>query len=178
MLRLNLKKEQSREIIKIIVLLAIEEKSYNPFYKLLIDKLIFVDKTHKYTFHYTVWDHMKLMDSYNNRKIHNLANLVSDLLALEKIAIPAILPFEFENSSRSQITFINYIFDMYFEKSTIDKTKLLFAKLVKNDDHVEFAKQLFNYFVNIFKRDISFDNKSNTYIENYSAATKVLKRIL
>jgi hypothetical protein len=176
--RLNLKKEQSREIIKIIVLLSIEEKSYNPFYKLLIDKLIFVDKTHKYTFHYTVWDHMKLMDNYNNRKIHNLSNLVSDLFALEKIAIPSILPFEFENSSRSQITFINYMFDMYFEKSTIDKTKLLFAKLVKNDDHVEFAKQLFNYFVNIFKRDISFDNKSNTYFENYSAATKVLKKIL
>jgi nucleolar MIF4G domain-containing protein 1 len=176
--RLNLKKEQSREIIKILVLLAIEEKSYNPFYKLLIDKLIFVDKTHKYTFHYTIWDHMKLMDNYSTRKLHNLANLVSDLLASEKLAIPVILPFEFEDSSKPQITFINYIFDMYFEKSTIDKTKLLFAKLVKNDDHVEFAKQLFNYFVNVFKKHISFDNKSNQYIENYSAATRVLKKIL
>jgi nucleolar MIF4G domain-containing protein 1 len=176
--RLNLKKEQSREIIKLIVLLAIEEKSYNPFYKLLIDKLIFVEKAHKYTFHYTIWDHMKLMENYNTRKLHNLANLVSDLLSLEKIALPVILPFEFENASRSQITFINYMFDMYFQKSTVDKTKLLFAKLVKNDEHVEFAKQIFNHLVNLFKKDISFENKSHSYLENYSAATRVIKKIL
>ncbi len=67
---------------------------------------------------------------------------------------------------------------MYFEKSTVDKTKLLFAKLVKNDDHVEFGKQLFNYLVNLFKKELSFDNKSEKYLENYSAATRVLKKIL
>jgi hypothetical protein len=176
--RLNLKQDQEREIVKIIALLAIEEKCYNPFYKLLIDKLIFVEKSHRYTFHYNVWDYIKIIDSYPLRKIHNLANLICDLLVSEKIGLPVFLPFEFEEATNNQRNLVNITFDKYFEKATTDKVKLMFAKLVKNDNHVEFAKQLFNYLVNFFKKEIGFENKPNEYLENFNAATRVLKKVL
>jgi nucleolar MIF4G domain-containing protein 1 len=176
--RLNLKQGQEREIIKIIALLAINEKCYNPFYKLLIDKLIFVEKSHRYTFHYTIWDYLKIIDSYPSRKIYNLANLISDLLLSEKIGLPVFLPFSPESAVTNQRNLVSITFDKYFEKSTTDKTKLMFARLVKNDSHIEFAKQLFNYFLNLFKKEISFDNRSNEYLENFKAATKVLKKVL
>ena len=146
-MRLNLKRDQAREIIKVIVLLNTEEKCYNPFYKLLLSKLISVDKDHKYTFHYTIWDHMKLLKEsdenqekdtnyFTPKKIHNLAKLTAELLADEKISLPVFLNFEFEDASENQKIFVISTFDKYFEKITVpDRCKLLFAKLVKNDDH-------------------------------------------
>jgi hypothetical protein len=51
--------------------------------------------------------------------------------------------------------------------------------LVKNDDHVEFAKRLFNFFINDFKNDkeIQFERKSPEYLECYTSAVKLLKKI-
>ena len=65
--RLNLKNEQSREIIKIIILLVGNEKNYNLFYKLLLEKLMNFEKGHKYTFHYTIWDNMRIMKMFKEK---------------------------------------------------------------------------------------------------------------
>jgi nucleolar MIF4G domain-containing protein 1 len=183
-MRLNLKKDQSREIIKTIVTLCNEEKCYNPFYKLLLDKLISVEKGHKYTFHYCIWDHMKIMVNYSTsaelKKIHNLSKLTADLLATEKISLPVLLNFGFEDANENQRIFVTFTLDYYFEriKGLADKSKLLFAKLVKNDQHVEFGRRLFNFLVNEFPKEVEINKKSNEYLDSYTASTKVLKRIL
>ena len=70
------------------------------------------------------------------------------------------------------------IFNRYFEESDEDKTKLIFAKLVKNDDHVEFAQKLFNYFVKDFSEENNVEQKSEKFQNNLGAALKVLKKTL
>jgi len=65
--RLNLKKDQARDIIKIIILLVGSEKKYNQFYKHLLERLMEFDKDHKYTFHYTIWDNMKIMKTFKEQ---------------------------------------------------------------------------------------------------------------
>ena len=181
LIRLNLKKEQKREIIKIIVQICIEEKYYNPFYELLLDKLISVDKDHKYTFHYCIWDYMKIFENYNQselKKIHNLSKLTSNLLLREKISLPVLLNFKFEQSNNKIKMFVLFVFDFYFEKSNETKTKILFAKLVKNDDHVEWAQRLFHFFIQEYSKEIDVNSKSQNYQENFSSAVHVLKKIL
>ena len=177
--RLNLNKEQKREIIKMIVKLCIEEPSYNPFYQLLLVKLLTLDKDNKYTYHYCVWDYMKIFDTFKNlKKIHNLSKLTSNLLLGEKISLPVLLHFKFEEDNEENKMFINMILNKYFKDSNEDRTKLLFAKLVKNDEHVEFAQKLFNYLVKDFNGENEVEKKDNKYQENYGAALKVLKKIL
>ena len=177
--RLNLNKEQKREIIKMIVKLCIEEPSYNPFYQLLLVKLLTLDKDNKYTYHYCVWDYMKIFDKFKNlKKIHNLSKLTSNLLLGEKISLPVLLHFKFEEDNEENKMFINMILNKYFKDSNEDRTKLLFAKLVKNDEHVEFAQKLFNYLVKDFNGENEVEKKDNKYQENYGAALKVLKKIL
>ena len=181
LIRLNLKKEQKREIIKIIVQICIEEKYYNPFYELLLDKLISIDKDNKYTFHYCIWDYMKIFENYNQselKKIHNLSKLTSNLLLREKISLPVLLNFKFEQSNNKIKMFVLFVFDFYFEKSNETKTKILFAKLVKNDDHVEWAQHLFHFFIQDFSKEIDVNSKSQNYQENFSSAVHVLKKIL
>ena len=176
--RLNLNKEQKREIIKMIIKLCIEEPSYNPFYQLLIEKLLTWDKDNKYTFHYCIWDYMKILENFKIKKIHNLSKLTANLLLKEKISIPVLLQFKFEEDKNENKIFVNMIFNKYFEESDEDKTKLIFAKLVKNDDHVEFAKKLFNYFAKDFSSENNIEQKNEKYQANLGSALKVLKKIL
>ena len=177
--RLNLNKEQKREIIKMIVKLCIEEPSYNPFYQLLLVKLLTLDKDNKYTYHYCVWDYMKIFDKFKNiKKIHNLSKLTSNLLLGEKISLPVLLHFKFEEDNEENRLFINMVLNKYFSDSNEDKTKLLFAKLIKNDEHVEFGQKLFNYLVKDFNQENEVEKKNSNYQDNYGAALKVLKKVL
>lgn len=181
LMRLNLKKEQSREIIKIIVQICSEEKKYNPFYRILLEKLIEVNKDHKYTYHYCIWDYMKIFQNYKQselKKIHNLSKLSAKLLVDEKISLPVLLHFKFEESDPNSRLFVIFLLDFYFETSTETKTKIIFAKLVKNDDHVEFAQRLCQFLIDEFTKEINITEKSETYQNNYSSAVRLLKKVL
>jgi nucleolar MIF4G domain-containing protein 1 len=177
--RLNLNKEQKREIIKMIVKLCIEEPSYNPFYQMLLVKLLTLDKDNKYTYHYCVWDYMKIFENFKNiKKIHNLSKLTCNLLLGEKISLPVLLHFKFEEDNEENKMFVNMTLNKYFTDSNEDRVKLLFAKLVKNDEHVEFAQKLFNYLVKDFSVETDIEKKDSKYQDNYGAALKVLKKVL
>ena len=177
--RLNLNKEQKREIIKMIVKLCIEEPSYNPFYQMLLIKLLTLDKDNKYTYHYCVWDYMKIFENFKNiKKIHNLSKLTCNLLLGEKISLPVLLHFKFEEDNDENKMFVNMVLNKYFTDSNEDRVKLLFAKLVKNDEHVEFSQKLFNYLVKDFSMENDVEKKDTKYQDNYGAALKVLKKVL
>ena len=177
--RLNLNKEQKREIIKMIVKLCIEEPSYNPFYQMLLVKLLTLDKDNKYTYHYCVWDYMKIFENFKNiKKIHNLSKLTCNLLLGEKISLPVLLHFKFEEDNEENKMFVNMTLNKYFTDSNEDRVKLLFAKLVKNDEHVEFAQKLFNYLIKDFSMETDVEKKDTKYQDNYGAALKVLKKVL
>lgn len=178
--RLNLNKEQNRETIKIIIQLCYEERSFNPFYRCLIEKLMSVNKDHKYTYHYCIWDYMKVMHTFKAnelKKIHNLAKLTSQLLADEKISLPVFLHYKFDEGDDNTRIFIIFAFDFYFELSNVNKTKILFAKLVKNDEHVEFAQRLFQFLLKDFTNEIDVERKNEAFQDNMSAAIKVLNQI-
>ncbi len=176
--RLNLNKEQKREIVKMIIKLCIEEPSYNPFYEMLMEKILNFDKDNKYTFHYSIWDYMKIMENFKIKKIHNLSKLTANLLIKEKISIPVLLQFKFEEDKNENKIFVNMILNKYFNDCTEDKTKLIFAKLVRNDDHVEFAQKLFNYLIKDFSNENKVEQKSEKYQTNLGSALKVLKKTL
>jgi hypothetical protein len=176
--RLNLNKEQKREIVKMIIKLCIEEPSYNPFYELLMEKLLNFDKDNKYTFHYCIWDYMKIIENFKIKKIHNLSKLIANLLIKEKISMPVLLQFKFEEDKNENKIFVNMVLNKYFTDSTEDKTKLIFAKLVRNDDHVEFAQKLFNYLIKDFSNENNVEQKNENYQTNLGSALKVLKKTL
>ena len=121
---------------------------------------------------------MKIIDNLKIKKIHNLSKLTTNLLLKEKISIPVLLHYQFEEDKNENKIFVNMILNKYFNESTEDKTKLLFAKLIKNDDHVEFAQKLFHFLVKSFSNENNIEQKDEKYQDNYAAALKVLKKIL
>ena len=67
--RLNLKKQQEREIIKVIVQCCINEKKvFNKFYALLAQRLCRFDpQSFRYSLKYTLWDYLKALSGYDVR---------------------------------------------------------------------------------------------------------------
>ena len=124
---------------------------------------------------------MKIFENFKNKelkKIHNLSKLTAKLLVSEKISLPVLLHFKFEESDENTRMFVIFVLDFYFEESEEFKTKILFAKLVKNDDHVEFAQHLCQFLIKEFIKEIEITTKNEKYQENYAAAVKVLKKVL
>lgn len=80
--RLNLKKQQQREIIKVIVQLCVSDrKKFNPFYFLLAQRLIKENpQSYRYSFKYTLWDYLKALDKFDLEQIKNLAKLTGCLI--------------------------------------------------------------------------------------------------
>ena len=100
--RLNLKKQQQREIIKVIVQLCTSDlKQFNPFYYFLAHRLIRENpQSYRYSFKFTIWDYLKSIDKFNIQQIKNLAQLTGQLI--QQNALPLhflkIIDFEEENN--------------------------------------------------------------------------------
>ncbi len=67
--RLNLKKEQEREIVKVLMHCCISEKSgFNKFYALLAQRLCkYQPQSYKYSLKYTLWDYLKTLSKLDIR---------------------------------------------------------------------------------------------------------------
>mmetsp|Transcript_38937 Transcript_38937/g.37269 ORF Transcript_38937/g.37269 Transcript_38937/m.37269 type:complete len:95 (-) Transcript_38937:429-713(-) len=67
--RLSLKKQQEREVIKVVFQCCLKEKGpFNKFYGLLTQKLIQASpQSYKYSFKYTLWDYLKTLSSFDIR---------------------------------------------------------------------------------------------------------------
>lgn len=78
--------------------------------------------------------------------------------------MPVFLQYEFEEADKSTKAFMIYAMNYFFsdKKNEPERIKIIFAKLVKNDDHVDFAKRLFAFLKNDFKNSkiVDFKNAS------------------
>ena len=96
LMRLNLKKTQQREIVRVLVHCCLSEKSFNEFYGLLATKLLKYDsQNYKYTFKYTLWDYLKSLNNQSVTKIVNLSKLTGNLIATGSIPIDFLKVIDF-----------------------------------------------------------------------------------
>ncbi|MCO5609437.1 hypothetical protein L7F22_063663 [Adiantum nelumboides] len=95
LLRIKLKGKQDREIMRVIVECCLQEKVFNKYYSLLINKLCHHDKNHRFTLQYCLWDHFKQLGSMETRRLANLAHLLADLIATFSLSISVLKVVEF-----------------------------------------------------------------------------------
>lgn len=89
LLRLGLKGDQEREIVRVTVECCLFEKSYNPYYSQLLIRLCTVSKAHRMTLQYCLWDHFKEVPGMDVRRMTNLARLTA--AAIASFTLPATI---------------------------------------------------------------------------------------
>eukprot|EP00887_Chlorella_sp_A99_P005712 scaffold1.g5712.t1 len=81
LLRLDLKGEQEREVVRVCVEVALQEAGYNPYYALLLLRLCAASKAHRVTLQYCLWDHLKQLPGMETRRLTHLARLAAAVVA-------------------------------------------------------------------------------------------------
>lgn len=104
--RLNLKKQQEREIIKVIVQCCInEKKTFNKFYALLAQRFIRENpQSFRYSFKYTLWDYLKSITKLEVRQISNLAKLTAFLMQNLSVPLHFLKVIEFSEDDESEVS--------------------------------------------------------------------------
>lgn len=131
--RLGLKKQQEREIIKVLVQCCINEKKvFNKFYGLLAQRLCrYQPQSFRYSLKYTLWDYLKALDSYDVRQTANLARLYAMLMAKNDVPLHFLKVLDFGELSKPQQLFLFVLFDSIVEESSREELKIVFRKGLK-----------------------------------------------
>eukprot|EP00882_Tetradesmus_deserticola_P005559 GHRQ01005853.1.p1 GENE.GHRQ01005853.1~~GHRQ01005853.1.p1 ORF type:complete len:459 (+),score=245.23 GHRQ01005853.1:253-1629(+) len=96
LLRLPLKGDQSREVVRVLVECCLQESRYNPYYGHLAARLAAVSKSHKVTLQYCIWDQWKEVAGCAPRRLLCLAGLVAHLLGSFVLPLSVVKPIDFD----------------------------------------------------------------------------------
>lgn len=116
LLRLGLKGDQEREIVRVTVECCLHEASYNPYYAHVLTRLCVVGKSHKITLQYCFWDHWKELNDMDLQRLATLAKLGGVTMANFSLPSMALKVVEFDGSLRPrQVLFWRLFFEALLE---------------------------------------------------------------
>ena len=78
---LQVQGEAEREVVRVTVECCLQERSWNPYYVHLLQRLLAASKAHRVTLQYCLWDQFKQADQADMRRLINLAHLTGQLIA-------------------------------------------------------------------------------------------------
>ena len=89
-MKLNLKDKKERDVIRVLIHCCQQEKTYNPYYTLVLQQFLNQHHSHVITFQYALWDAFKAMENQGKEHLlqtSHLASMVSDLCLEEHIPL-------------------------------------------------------------------------------------------
>ncbi|OUM59447.1 hypothetical protein PIROE2DRAFT_52228 [Piromyces sp. E2] len=104
LLRLKLKDKQEREIIRVLIYCCGQEKTYNPYYAFIAQKLCFYSHSHKITFQFALWDFLKeTIETCPLHKLLNTGKLYAHLIACKSLSMSIFKIVDFTNLSSPRL---------------------------------------------------------------------------
>eukprot|EP00889_Picochlorum_renovo_P000775 jgi/Picre1/27805/NNA_000769.t1 len=149
LLRLNLKGQQEREIVRVTVECSLHENAWNPYYGLLLSRLCQLAKGHRVTLQYCIWDHVKDCDRMNARKIAIFSKLAAFVVTSKTLPLASIV--KVSSLSSSEMDAKELLLWRLFFKSTLegftsdDEMRAVFIKLVEQKEQAPVKRQVRNF---------------------------------
>uniref|UniRef100_A0A6B2KXV4 MI domain-containing protein n=1 Tax=Arcella intermedia TaxID=1963864 RepID=A0A6B2KXV4_9EUKA len=190
LLRLNLKSKQDREIVSILLYCSHQEKTYNPYYSHLAEKLGTFNKNYIFTFKIAFWDIIKCLhdpndsknSEYTPQKIKNLASLLGDLIGSGLMPLVIFKPLNILDASPKEILFFRLVFDRLFqERSEAELIEIFHGKMEGMNQKTikeELKEQLVAFLSQYIKnKKAKSEDTSQQIITNAKLAKKIMKQI-
>ncbi|KAI8439793.1 hypothetical protein MSG28_013469 [Choristoneura fumiferana] len=106
---LGLKGQQEREIVHVLLACCMQEKTYNPYYAVLGQKLCDVDRKYQLSIQFAVWDKIKDLESTPKVSMANLAQFVIHLIMEKGLALSVLKVIQFSDLNKSSVRFLRQI---------------------------------------------------------------------
>ncbi|XP_011496372.1 PREDICTED: nucleolar MIF4G domain-containing protein 1 [Ceratosolen solmsi marchali] len=146
---LGLKDQQEREIIYVILNCLLQERTFNPYYSVLIQKFCEYDRKYQMIMQYTLWDKLKMLNSYNNKQVICLARLMSHLFLHKALPISVLKVIDFGELDKLTMKFFKKIMlDILLHQDT-EKCVCVFERISVATKLHEFRDGL-RLFINYF----------------------------
>ncbi|XP_048866598.1 nucleolar MIF4G domain-containing protein 1 isoform X2 [Brienomyrus brachyistius] len=109
LLRLGLKDQQEREIIRVLLDCCLQERLFNAFYIVLADKFCAHDRRFQMTLQFTLWDKFKELQNMSSTVFSNLVQLVIHVLQKKTLSISILKVIEFGELDKTRVRFLRQV---------------------------------------------------------------------
>jgi len=132
LVKLGKKDQQGREIIYILVICALHERVYNPFYANLIERFCEHKRSFQLTTQFAVWDRIKQLNELKKHQRLNLSTLIADLIWLNAAQLTILKVINFGLLDDATTTLLKRLMFRLLVKSTENSLKQLFERIMKD----------------------------------------------
>lgn len=115
-LKLKINKKQNMDVAVVLVECCAQEQTFNKFYFFLVEKLIELKKEMKFCVQYAFWDHFKLLENYELRKICNLAKFCGLLVNKKILGLNVLKGMDLDQNNEHHFLFMKTFLKSFFEK--------------------------------------------------------------
>ncbi|GLI60135.1 hypothetical protein VaNZ11_002206 [Volvox africanus] len=144
LLRLPLKGDQRREIVRVLVNCCLDEKAWNPYYAFLAIRLCGGDagagaggggsgsmgRAHRVTMQYCLWDKFKEVESMDVRQLTHLAKLAALLVARFTLSLSLLKVVDWSDlSAKQMLTWRIFLQHLVSSCKTAGDVKEIFARV-------------------------------------------------
>nr|XP_049702037.1 nucleolar MIF4G domain-containing protein 1 homolog [Helicoverpa armigera]XP_049702043.1 nucleolar MIF4G domain-containing protein 1 homolog [Helicoverpa armigera] len=106
---LGLKGQQEREIVHVLLACCLQEKTYNPYYAVLGQKLCDTDRRYQLSIQFSVWDKIKELDSTPKQCVANLAQFLTHLIMEKGLPLSVLKVIQFSELNKHSVRFMRQI---------------------------------------------------------------------
>lgn len=146
LLRLSLKGQQEREIVRVAIECSLHEKTWNVYYGLVLRRLCKLAKGHRVTLQYCIWDHMKDVGRMNARKLAIFSKLCAYIIVSKVLPLHTLIKvseFTLADMGAKELLLWRTFFKSIFEDVPSQESfRDIFHKIIQEKDLSSLRKRL------------------------------------
>ncbi|XP_014208046.1 nucleolar MIF4G domain-containing protein 1 [Copidosoma floridanum] len=175
---LGLKGSQEREIIHVILNCCLQEKKFNPYYSVLLQKFCEHDRKYQMMIQYTLWDKFKMLNNYSSNQLSNMAKMISHLFIKKALSLSILKVIELgELNASTMKLFKKTMLNILLHEDT-EICLQVFERIAPSDKLHQFREGL-RLFINYFLvKNIKKDKMSARQMELLETRIKYVDKIL
>ncbi|XP_072544796.1 nucleolar MIF4G domain-containing protein 1 [Salminus brasiliensis] len=129
LLRLGLKGQQERDIVHVLLVCCLQEKSFNGFYAVLAEKFCSHDRRFQMTFQFCLWDKFKDLASLSGSSFSNLVQMVTHLLLKKSLSLSILKAIEFGELDKPKVKFLRQIISKLLQQTQPEDLVEIFGRI-------------------------------------------------
>ncbi|OUC40586.1 MA3 domain protein [Trichinella nativa] len=130
LLKLNLSDKQEREIIHILFVCCLNEKTFNPFYGYLVQKFCSYNAKFVLTTQFALWDKLKILKTLKKTQIQNLSSLIAHLFGSLALPISVLKVINFVEIEETMTDFLKRLFTKFLNSFSTDVLRVVFGNIM------------------------------------------------
>ena len=109
LLRLNLKPQQEREILHVIIDCCLHEKIFNPYYALVVQKFCHLHRRFQIATQFAFWDRFKDLSAFSTLQVAHMAKMLVHLISDGALTLGVLKVIPFAEMDRLLVRFLRQI---------------------------------------------------------------------